>query len=98
MFGDEATMPNDRDLVFAREAADRLLRRALIDDAFRERLKSTPDDVLKDAGLDPGASEDLLRELRVDGQRVMARSKMLEACERTCTNTCWITCLLTDPI
>lgn len=91
-------MPSkDLDIVFVREAADRLLRRALVDDKFRERLKQNPDEVLTDAGLDAGASEDLLQELRVDGQRLLERSRQHERCIRTCTNTCWITCIMTDP-
>ena len=90
--------PSDRDIAFAREAADRLLRRALIDPQFRERLKSYPDETLGNAGLDAGAAEDLLREINIDGQRLMSRSKLLSACVRTCTNTCWFTCLMTDPV
>ena len=87
-----------RDLVFAREAADRLLRHALMDAAFREKLKLNPDDAFADAGLDPATTEDLLREITVDGQKLSGRSKLLAGCERTCTNTCWFTCLLTDPV
>jgi hypothetical protein len=90
--------PSDRDVAFAREAADRLLRRALLDPQFRDRLKSYPDETLNDAGLDTGAAEDLLREINVDGQRLISRSKMVNACVRTCTNTCWFTCITTEPV
>ena len=90
--------PRDRDVDFAREAADRLLRRALIDPQYRDRLKSYPDETLNDAGLDTGAAEDLLREINVDGQRLISRSRMVTACIRTCTNTCWFTCITTDPV
>jgi hypothetical protein len=87
----------DSDIIFAREAADRLLRRALIDTAFRNRLKQNPDETLADAGLNAGTTEDLVREITVDGQRLSGNSKMLSACQQTCSLTCCITCIMTDP-
>jgi hypothetical protein len=89
--------PNERDILFAREAADRLLRRALIDASFREKLKLNPDGAFADAGLDARTAEDLVREITLDGRKLSEHSSLISGCVRTCTNTCWITCIMTDP-
>lgn len=66
-----------------RARANQVVFRALSDEQFRERLKGNPEKTLDEAGLGAGPSEDILREVRIDGLRLV----------NDCTLTCWWTCI-----
>jgi hypothetical protein len=77
---------NAADKERSRVIADEVVRRALADPSFREKLKSNPVDVLEEAGIKRGPAEDASREMQIDGVSTDLR------CDDTCDYTCFFTC------
>jgi hypothetical protein len=69
-----------------RELANEVVRRAVADASYRERLRASPQEVLEEAGVRKGLAEDVAREILVDGN---------PAPDIRCSDTCDWTCFWT---